>query len=436
MLPVFDPDDVGSGLAEFVTCAPSPFHACALAAAQLREAGYRAIDEADPFPTEPGRYLVVRGGSLVAWDSRRATSPGERGSGFRVVAAHTDSPNLRVKPRPDHSRAGWHLLGVEPYGGLIRASWLDRDLGLSGRVSVREGAAVGVATFLDDRPLLRVAHLAVHLDRGVNDGLTLDPQRDLVPLWSAAGTPPDFRSYLATRIERPARDILAWDVMLHDVAGAARTGLDGQLLAAGRLDNLASCYAGLRALLAVGEDLPERHLPVLVLFDHEECGSQSERGALSTLLPGVLERIVASTGGGTDPDRYRRALAATVVASADMAHARHPARPERHESEHPIDVGAGPVVKVNANLRYATDAIGAGHAVLACERAGVPLQWFVMRSDLPCGSTVGPMTAAATGATTFDVGAPLLSMHSCRELVHVGDQAQYAAALAAVLASG
>jgi aspartyl aminopeptidase len=249
--------------------------------------------------------------------------------------------------------------------------------------------------------------------------------------------------------------VLSWDVMTHDLQPSRRIGRDLDLIAAPRLDNLATSYAGVHALvdavsrLAVagsasgspgasalasppGSAAPSASIPVLVLFDHEEVGSLSERGAMSTLLPSVLERIVTSAGGGRED--FHRALAGTIVASGDMAHATHPNYSEKHEPQHQIAINGGPVLKTNIKLRYATDSVGAAAFILACDQAGVPMQHFVSRNDLPCGSTVGPMTAAMTGATTVDFGAPMLSMHSARELCGAKDPAMYAGALAAFLA--
>ncbi|MGB8381934.1 MAG: M18 family aminopeptidase [Dermatophilaceae bacterium] len=425
----YDVDAQVQGLIEYVDASPTPFHAVAQAAGRLDEAGFTVIDEGEPFPTEPGGYLLVRGGSLVAGYCPPDLAPS---APYRILTAHTDSPNLRIKPNPDHVKAAWQMLGVEPYGGLLANSWLDRDLGLAGRVVVRTASGPQPRLFHDSRPLLRVAQLAVHLDRGVNErGLVLDRQQHLVPLWGLADAGVSFPAYLAEQVGADRSDILAWDAMAHDTQPAQRIGRHGELVAAPRLDNLATAYAGVQALVAAAGQASAHRL-VLALFDHEEVGSESERGARSTLLGAVLERIVLGAGGGRE-DMWR-ALAASLVASGDMAHATHPNYAERHEPQHQVAINAGPVLKVHSELRYATDAVGAAHFRLACEQAGVPMQTFVVRSDLPCGSTVGPMTAAGLGVATVDVGAPLLSMHSIRELGGAQDVPWYAAALAAFLA--
>ena len=434
-------EHVAAGLCRYLDASPSPFHAVRTAAALLSEQGFTEVSETDPTPTRPGHYLVRRGGSLIAWstahldgaDGYAASTP------YRVVGAHTDSPNLRIKPHPDWSRAGWQMLGVEIYGGALTNSWLDRDLGLSGRVTVRDADAPGGFTsrlWRCDDPLLRVSQLAIHLDRTVrSEGLQLNDQQHLAPHWALghADGSRTFRGWLADQVGVAPEDLLAYDAMTHDLTPARRIGADGELIASARLDNLATSYASVLALLeAVREPAARPSVPVIVLFDHEEVGSMSERGAQSTFLPAWLERLVLAAGGTRED--YWRALAGSVIASGDMAHATHPNYAERHEPQHPIVMNGGPVLKVNANLRYATDALGASSFALACEQAGVPMQTFVTRTDLPCGSTVGPMTSALTGASTVDFGAPVLSMHSTREICGTLDQAGYAAALGAFLA--
>jgi len=417
------------GLLAFIDAAPSPFHACAEVAGWLDAAGFVGLDESAGWPVAAGRHFVQRGGSLVAWSTEAAAGPT---TPFRIVGAHTDSPNLRIKPQPDLTRAGWQLLGVEPYGGPLLNSWLDRDLGLSGRVAVRSGRGVDERLLKVDEPLLRLPQLAVHLDRDVNEkGLQLNRQQHLTPVWGVGGTPGDFAEFLASTLKVARADVLGWDVMTHDLTPSCRIGLARELVSAPRLDNLGTTYAGARALLRAVEEDAEV-VPVLVLFDHEEVGSVSERGAMSSLLPAVLERLVGTLGG--DRTDLLRALSRSICASGDMAHATHPNYPERHEPQHQIAVNAGPVLKVNSNLRYATDAPGAAAFRLACDQAGVPLQKFVTRSDLPCGSTVGPITAARLGVTTVDVGQAMLAMHSARELCGADDPAMYVAALAAFLA--
>ncbi|GAD82830.1 M18 family aminopeptidase [Nocardia asteroides NBRC 15531] len=414
-----------SGLCAFIDASPSPFHVCATVAAELAANGFTPLSEAQPWDDAGGKHYVVRGGSLIAWADFDA-APADP---FRVVGAHTDSPNLRVKQHPDLAGAGWQLVGLEPYGGAWLNSWLDRELGVSGRLSVRDGARMRDVLVRIDEPILRVPQLAIHLSED-RRGVTLDPQRHVNAIWGIGDAPGSFLDFVAERAEVDGGDVLGWELMTHDLAHSTLVGRDHDLVSAPRLDNQGTCYAGLQAFLAAVDE-PGAAMPVLVMFDHEEVGSQSDRGAQSDLLPAVLERIVLARGGGRAD--YLAALAGSVVASGDMAHATHPNYPDRHEPAHRIEVGGGPVLKVNQNLRYATDAAGAGAFALACAQAGVPLQRYVHRADLPCGSTIGPMTAARTGISTVDVGAPQLAMHSCRELMGAADVPAYAAALAAFL---
>ena len=420
-------DDLGA----FIQASPSPFHAVAEAANRLLGAGFTSVDESSPWPTANGRYFLRRGGALVAWSTAAATNCR---NGFAIVGAHTDSPNLRLRPRPDHQSAGMAQLGVEIYGGALLNSWLDRDLGLSGRVSVLDSdGSVSTRLFRNDQPLLRVPQLAIHLDRSINtDGLRLDPQRHLQPVWSSS--PPtisSFRTWLAEQLDLRPDSLAGWDLMTHDLTPPARLGVDESMFASARLDNLLSCHSGLAALLATDSDSPQ--VPVLCLFDHEEVGSQSATGAAGQLLPTILERI--ANASGLSRDEWFASLASSLCISADGAHATHPNWPERHEPDHMVFLDGGPVLKWNADARYGTDAPGAGHVVSLAERHHIPLQAFVSRNDMPCGSTIGPVTAARLGITTVDIGVAQLSMHSARELTGVVDPARFASLLHAFFSS-
>ncbi|KAA1249502.1 M18 family aminopeptidase, partial [Mycobacterium simiae] len=320
------------GLCEFIDASPSPFHVCATVAQRLLDAGYSELREADRWPQQPGRYFTVRSGSLVAWNSGGRLAP------FRIIGAHTDSPNLRVKQHPDRVVAGWQVVALEPYGGAWLNSWLDRDLGISGRLSVRDGSGVSHRLVRIDEPMLRVPQLAIHLAED-RKSVTLDPQRHVNAVWGVGDTVGYFVGYVAQQAEVTAADVLAADLMTHDLTPAAVIGADASLVSAPRLDNQTSCYAGMQALLAAQ---PRDVVPVLVIFDHEEVGSASDHGAQSNLLSIVLERIVLA-GGGTREDLLRL-LPASLLASADMAHATHPNYPDRHEPGHPIAVNAGPVL--------------------------------------------------------------------------------------------
>ncbi len=407
-------------------------------AQRLLDAGYTELSETDRWPGQAGRYFTVRAGSLVAWNGARA---GGAQAAFRIVGAHTDSPNLRVKQHPDRLVAGWQVVALEPYGGAWLNSWLDRDLGISGRLSVRDGAGITHRLVRIDEPILRVPQLAIHLAED-RKSVTLDPQRHVNAVWGvgqetgAVGSCRSFVGYVAERAGVAEADVLAADLMTHDLTPSAVIGASvngtASLLSAPRLDNQASCYAGMEALLALEVDSASSDfLPLLVIFDHEEVGSASDHGAQSNLLSTVLERIVLAAGGGRED--FLRLLPASLLASADMAHATHPNYPERHEPGHLIEVNAGPVLKVHPNLRYATDGRTAAAFALACQQAGVPLQRYEHRADLPCGSTIGPMASARTGIPTVDVGAAQLAMHSARELMGAHDVAAYSAALQAFL---
>jgi aspartyl aminopeptidase len=409
-------------LCEFIDASPSPFHVCATAAERLRAAGYTELSERDPWPDAAGAgYFVVRAGSLVAWKSADAGAP------FRIVGGHTDSPNLRVKQHPDRFVSGWQVVALEPYGGAWLNSWLDRDLGVSGRLSIRSGNTVEDVLVRIDDPILRVPQLAIHLSED-RKGVELNPQRHVNAVWGVGAGTRSFIDYVAERADLDPAAVLAAELMTHDLTPATLVGAERELVSAARLDNQGTCYAGLEAFLAAE---PRGYVPVLALFDHEEVGSTSDHGAQSDLLPTVLERITLAAGGTRE--HFLRRLPDSMVASGDMAHATHPNYPERHESGHLIEVNAGPVLKVQPNLRYATDGRTAAAFALACAQAEVPMQRYEHRADLPCGSTIGPMTAARTGIPTVDVGAAQLAMHSARELMGSSDVNAYALALQAFL---
>ena len=421
------------GLGEFIDASPSPFHVCATVAAELESAGFQRLFEDQDWSTEESdafegfvddagrRFYVIRGGSIIAWDL------GD-GDGFRIVGGHTDSPNLRLKQNPDRESAGLATVALEPYGGAGLNSWLDRDLGLSGRLAYR--AASGVSSVLVNvtEPVLRVPQLAIHLSED-RKGVTLNPQRHVDAIWGVDAATPILQ-WVAEYAGIDADALLGWELMTHDVTPSRLIGPEDELLSAPRLDNQGTCYAGLHALLD-GE--PTIHTRVLALFDHEEVGSGSERGAASDFLATTLERIVLSQGGSRDD--YLRSMASSVCVSGDMAHATHPNYPDRHEPTHRIAINGGPVLKVNQSLRYASDALGEAIFALACNTAGVPMQRYIHRADLPCGSTIGPITATRTGLLTIDVGAPQLAMHSARELMGAADVPMYSAALQAFLSS-
>lgn len=419
------------GLGAFIDASPSPFHVCATVAAELESAGFQRLFEDQDWSSEQDmafeglsddagrRFYVIRGGSIIAWDL------GD-GEDFRIIGGHTDSPNLRVKQNPDRESAGLATVALEPYGGAWLNSWLDRDLGLSGRLAYRADSGVSSVLVNITEPILRVPQLAIHLSED-RKGVTLNPQRHVDAIWGVESSVP-LLQWVAEYAGIDPEAVLGWELMTHDVTPSRVIGASDELLSAPRLDNQGTCYAGMHALLD-GE--PTLHTRVLALFDHEEVGSGSERGAASDFLATTLERIVLSQGGSRAG--FLQSMAASVCVSGDMAHATHPNYPERHEPTHRIEINGGPVLKVNQNLRYASDAVGEAVFALACDSAGVPMQRYIHRADLPCGSTIGPITATRTGLLTIDVGAPQLAMHSARELMGAADVSMYSAALQAFL---
>ncbi|MFI5308216.1 MAG: M18 family aminopeptidase [Polyangiales bacterium] len=434
-------DGPARDLLAFIDVSPTPYHAVAEVAQRLARAGFVELRESDTWRLEPGaRFFVVRSGSSIA-----AFVLGERPvyeAGFALIGAHTDSPNLRLKPQPDVHAYGYYQLAVEPYGSALLHTWLDRDLSLAGRVVVDEGGPVGRTRLVDfRRPLLRIPNLAIHLNRTVNaDGLKLNAQSHMVPvaglLGEGAAAEPQLETWLAAELESNgvqcrAEQIQAFDLCLYDVQPATFAGVRNELVLAPRLDNLASCHAALGALCAAPPGRPQTR--GIVLYDHEEVGSQSAQGAGSPFLRDVLERI-ADALSGRAPDALARALASSLLISADMAHGLHPNYPEKHEPGHRPILGKGPVLKSNVSQAYASDAETSARFQKLCQQVGVTPQHFVSRSDLACGSTIGPITAGRVGLRTVDVGNPLLSMHSIREMAAVSDVAAMQRVLSAFFA--
>jgi len=400
-------------LLEFINASPTPFHAVAQTVARLETQGYRRLREADAWEVDAGdKVYVVRGGGSVA-AFHLGSAPAQE-AGFHLVGAHTDSPNLRVKPNPELKKAGYGQLGVEPYGGVLLHSWLDRDLSLAGRVSLADGRA-RLVDF--GRELLRVPSLAIHLNRKVNsEGLKLNAQKHMAPIVSLNEVGEiDLRVLLAEELgDVKSEDVIAWDLMAYDVQPATRSGVSREFIHAGRIDNLASCHAGLSALLATGGSAEMSR--GIVLYDHEEVGSRSAQGAASDFLRSCLQRLA---GGSTEG--FHRAVARSFLISADMSHAIHPNYVDLHEPMHQPVLGGGPVVKINVNQSYATDGESWASFERWAREADVTTQRFVVRSDLGCGSTIGPITAAELGIRTVDAGNPMLSMHSCREVAAASD---------------
>ena len=418
-------DPVLADLLAFLGDSPTPFHAVTSATARLAAAGFRPIAETDDWSSlTPGGYSFVHGGSSVL---AFVIPEGKRVAGFRIVGAHTDSPNLRLKPIPEYKKEGYAQLGVEVYGGVLLNSWLDRDLSLAGRVFVSDnagGARVESRLVRFTRPMLRVAQLAIHLDRDVNDkGVVLNKQDHLAPIFGLDGDgAKDLRAMLAEELGIAGDRIVGSDLMLYDVVAPTLGGRSAEMIFSARLDNLAMSHAAIRSIVdatpaAAAGDV----VPVAALFDHEEIGSETAYGAQSAFLPRALERIVLGRGGSRED--YHRSLAGSLCVSADMAHAVHPNYESRHESRHKPLLNGGPVIKINSQQRYATSGATAALFRDLCARVEVPVQHYAHRTDLPCGSTIGPIASTLLGIRTVDVGNPMLSMHSIRELGGAKDPA-------------
>ncbi len=424
--------DTALDLIEFIDASPSPYHAAAEALRRLTAAGFTEVAPDGGWPSGAGRHVTVDGGSLFAWVVPDGAAPH---APFRLIGAHTDSPTLRVKPRPDTGSAGVRQLGVEVYGGPLLNSWLDRDLGLAGRVVVRTPDGLRTRLLRVHRPVLRVPQLAVHLDQDMRagNGLKLDPQQHLVPMWSL-GQPDDgaFKGFLGAELGVQAGDVLSHELVTYDLAGGTLAGLNEEFVSSARLDDLGCSHASVTALAAVAGQPAPQHVSALALFDNEEIGSVSATGARGAWLGRQLERSVLARGGTRE--EFLRAVGGSVHVSADMSHATHPNYPDRHEPQHQIALNGGPIVKMSANVLYATEARTHAAFLLAAEQAGVPVQYFVNRSGVRSGSTIGPYVAAGLAMPTVDVGNPALAMHSARELGGAADPAMLTAALRAFLA--
>ncbi|MEE4359982.1 MAG: M18 family aminopeptidase [Pseudomonadales bacterium] len=414
------------GLLGFLDASRSPFHAVRNLARHLEDAGYRRIDEREPWAVTPGErvYLTRNDSSIVALRTGRDPT-----DGLRMIGAHTDSPCLRLKPEPVFVDRGYLRLGVEVYGGVLLNPWFDRDLSLAGRVHYLDERGTLQTTLLDfARPIAVIPSLAIHLDREANSNRSVNAQTDIVPVLGclADDTRPDIRALLAEELGRQLPDakvasVLDYELGFYDTQGAARVGLEQEFLASARLDNLVSCWCGVQALLHSDEAVPA----LLVCNDHEEVGSQSSSGAGGPFLRSVLERMSGSADG------FVRLITRSMLISADNAHGVHPNYADRHEPNHGPVLGKGPVIKVNANQRYASNSATQALFRNLCAGADVPVQTFVTRTDLGCGSTIGPITATELGVPTLDVGIPQFAMHSIRELCSARDPAALTRALIA-----
>ena len=410
-----DDDAYTDSLIDFVTASPSSYHAAAEVARRLEGVGFARADETVSWEDGlPRRGYAIRDGAIAAWVLPEALGPG---AGLRVVGAHTDSPALKLKPAAALVRSGWQLINAEVYGGPLLASFLDRELGLAGRLTTRDGAVHLVRT----GPIARVSQIAPHLDR----------QTHLLPLWSLAGpdaAPDAVETHLCEIAGIDPAELAGHDVLTYPTQAPARFGRDGEFLASSRLDNLSSVHAGLAALeaLAAAETQPAEPV-ILVAFDHEEVGSDTRSGAGGPFLETLLRRLARVLG--VSGDGLEALLARSTCVSADAGHSVHPAYAHLHDPAVQPLINHGPLLKINAQQRYATDAAGAAIWTRACTAAGVPSQNFVSNNAVPCGSTIGPITATRLGITTVDVGVPLLSMHSAREMGGVKDGPWLAQAL-------
>jgi aspartyl aminopeptidase len=405
-------------LCDFISRATTPFHAVAQLSRHLEAGGFAKLGEDGVKDLQPGgRYFVTRNdSSIIAFICGRESPPIE---GMRMVGAHTDSPCLMVKPSPEKLRNGYFQLGVQVYGGVLLNPWFDRDLSLAGRVSFQCGDGKLRTALVDYRePVATIPSLAIHLDREANKDRTVNPQTDVLPiLFQQPGTDPtDFRSLLKARLleEHPdcnVQQVLDYELGFYDTQAPAVIGLQQEFIASARLDNLLSCFVGLQSLLHSDGAASS----LLVCNDHEEVGSLSAAGAQGPMLSSLLKRLAGSE------QAYAELVERSLMISADNSHAIHPNFADKHDDNHGPLMNHGPVIKVNANQRYASNSETTGFFRMLAAAEEVSVQSFVVRSDMGCGSTIGPITAGGTGIRTIDVGAPTLGMHSIRETAGTRD---------------
>ena len=406
--------DTAQAFLRFIDAAPTPYHAAADVAERLANAGFAALRLDERWSAGVSRAFVRAGdGAIVAFTG----DMGRIGDGAVVLAAHTDSPALRVREHSVSWKKGYLRLPTEIYGGPIVPSWLDRDLGIAGRAAIRDG---GVRMVRLPQTAI-IPNLAIHLNRKINEGFEYNAHDHMAALAAAAAGTADgnavetLRSWVADAAGVAIDDIAEFELLLFDATAPSFLGSDQSLYAASRIDNLVGCFSSLEAFLRCRSD----RVRILVLFNHEEVGSMSAEGAQSGLMRNVLRRLVSVSGG--DAEDAEVAAARSVVISNDAAHAIHPSYADKYDPDYAPVLGGGPVLKLNGMYRYATTAAGAAGFAAACSRAGVPMQRLLNRSDLRSGSTVGPITWAQTGIPTIDVGVPLLAMHSIRETAGSAD---------------
>lgn len=415
-------------LFDFLKRSPTPWHAVAAMTERLEDAGYRRLSESQPWQLTPGErvYVTRNDSSIIA-----VQLPHGELESLRMIGAHTDSPGLRLKPQAAQQSAGWLQLGVEVYGGALLAPWFDRDLGLAGRMHLRHADGHLEGVLLDvDRPVAIIPSLAIHLDREANNGRSLNAQTQMAPVFLQGGEGADLerllREWLDAQHGIRDAEILDFELGFYDLQPPARVGVNGELIASARLDNLLSCFIGLEALL----ESDGSQGALLVANDHEEVGSASACGAQGPFLGDVLRRINAQLGEVGD-EGYIRLVQASRLISCDNAHALHPNFLDKHDAAHGPSLNGGPVIKVNASQRYATNSATGALFRDLCREAGVPVQTFVTRADMACGSTIGPITATEIGVPTLDVGVSQWAMHSIRETAGSADVEHLTRALTA-----
>lgn len=412
-------------LISFLDASPTPFHAVSECSRRLKDVGFRQLNEVDSWEIGVGdRAFVIRQDSSLIAFQVGLESP--ENAGFRIIGAHTDSPNLRVRPKPHLQGEGYSQLAIEPYGGVLLHTWLDRDLSLAGRVFFESEGTTNHALVNIARPILRVPSLAIHLDREVNkSGLKLNAEKHLFPIIGLDGCL-SLDELLAKELQEKNRvtslvtKIYSYDLMTYDSQLAALVGSDSDFICSGRLDNLSSCHAGLTALIDSSSEGGANATRVVALFDHEEVGSISSRGADGTFLETVLERILHASVQHSQQE-FEKSIAQSFAISVDMSHGVHPNYPEKHDRNHRPVLGFGPVIKSNVNQAYATDSETSAMFLGICNDEDVRPQMFSSRNDLGCGSTIGSITSARLGIKTVDVGNSMLSMHSCREMASSRD---------------
>ncbi|MDB4260789.1 M18 family aminopeptidase [Porticoccaceae bacterium] len=399
-------------LAGFIDGSPTPFHAVANMVSLFREAGFQPLSESDDWALKQGeKYFVTRNGSSII--AFVAGSEDLAESGIRMAGAHTDSPCLMVKPQPEMLNNKYFQLGVEVYGGALLNPWFDRDLSLAGRLVYSDIDGQLKQKLINfDEAIAVIPSLAIHLDRTANKDRTINPQTDIPPILMQADEKADFRELLAERFLGDSEQVMDYELCFYDVQGAATVGINKEFFAAARLDNLLSCFVAANALINADTTCTS----ILVCNDHEEVGSVSSVGADGPFLESIVDRLCSDLCADGRASNKARVLDGSLLISCDNAHAVHPNFADNHEAGHKPALNGGPVIKVNSNQRYATNGVTASLFRQLCAEVDVPVQSFVTRTDLGCGSTIGPVTAAKLGIPTLDVGIPQLAMHSCREL--------------------